>query len=328
MNKLTKNTDNYDIRSRITKGPHYETIPERDFGIYNKREIIRVLMLENYFKNAMMTSFTVKDLEQLYYLYDKYSFNNELQKMLLQKGHRITFSINLKSKIKAGTHCYSNGIHTITINPTLIKSLFNNGETTIKANGLKINDRLEALMNVFEHEIIHLYCSLKGYTRKVKMGQGKRYYGPHGKLYQELVFSFFGHTEFRHCFGLGDMSIQLTKEKTHVGMSVFFNDKNGKIYGKVIKCNPKNAQVNIGNKQIYNVPYEILRESEEEVDIEEVIENVDDIKKQCYIGMNVKFNNGKKGDIEGVIIKCNPKKAKIQTRDSLYSVPYQILQLK
>ena len=57
--------------SSITKGPHYETLPPRDFEISHKRQIIRGYMLDNYFNgDPMLTSFSPDNLLAMYELYD------------------------------------------------------------------------------------------------------------------------------------------------------------------------------------------------------------------------------------------------------------------
>ncbi len=309
-------TEPLDYREFITTGSHHETLPIRDFQIYEKRSNLRSLLLKNHFgNNPMIKSFSSYHLRILYEYYDEHTFNHELSQMIQHQKRRIRFDTNLTSKTKAGEHSYDSKTktHTIKISPHLIGQLFTKGETNIKSNGLVITDRLSGLLSVFEHEITHLYCSLKGYTRKIKQGQGKMYYGPHGKLFQELVFRFFGHTDFRHSFNHGEATEQLNKVDCQVGICVYFdsNKKNKRIYGKIQKINPKRCKVDTEDGNTYDVPYSMLRRSDKNVAVpEKKTDDIENIKKNYKVGMRVRFKHKKKY-VTGKIIKCNPKRARL-----------------
>ena len=300
----------------ITKGEHYEILPDKDFDICSKREKIKKIML-NGFNN--FNTFNINDLKILYNFYDKNTFKNELNKMLNAANRTIIFKTN-STKIP-GEHTYSKDtkIHTINISTFAIGNLFNKGEKTLRSCGLIIHNRLDGLINVFEHEITHLYCSLKNYTRKIKSGKGKMYYSPHGKLFRELAYRFFGHTEFKHNFNNGEASEQLLRNQCEIGMDVYFVLANGKhLYGKISKLNPTMVRVTIERGTIYNVPYAGIRKSDRNVT---VLENN---KTKYKVGMIIKFMHKTK-PAEGKIIKCNPTRARIQSGYKIYDVPYSLL---
>ena len=313
-----------DRRKTITTGTHYETLPPRDFDIYRIRATLRSTLLRDHFgNNGMITTFTADHLEVMYKYYDKHSFNGVLSRMVRQQKHQVLFSTNLTSQSKAGQHSYDPKTknHTVKVSPHIIGQLFTKGERNIKSNGLIITDRLGGLISVFEHEITHLYCSLMGYTRKINQGQGKMYYGPHGKLFQALVFRVFGHTDFRHSFNHGEATDQLDKNMCRVGMAVFF-DNNGRVYGKIQKINPKRCKVNTEDGSVYNVPYSMLRHSDRGVTVpEKKTPDPETIKNKYRVGMKVKFRHGKK-NITGTIIKCNPKRARVECSIGTYDVSY------
>ena len=327
MNDMNPSPQNKDIiddtRTSITKGPHYETLPDWDFNIHVKRDLAR-----SHFGNTMLTSFSGKDLQVLYELYDKYTFKNELSRMLKEKGCAIKFGSTIISNTKVGEHkySYSDNTHTIRISQHMIGKLFTKGEKSIKSNGLIIMDRLAGLMNVFEHEITHLYCNLKGYTRKIKKGQGKMYYSPHGKLFQELVFRFFGHTDFRHDFNNGEASNQLNRSECRVGMCIYFDsNKRGKIYGRIIKCNSKRAKIDTEDGSSFDVPYSMLRRADRNVVVpKKKTLDIDSIKQKYRVGMKVKFKHNKKY-VSGKIIKCNPKRARVESSIGTYDMSYSLL---
>ncbi len=311
-----------DLRKSITVGPHYEALPDRDFSINTKRDQIRRTLIQNDIK-PMLTGFDSKVLSTMFKLYDTLCFNNELSGMIKEKERKLDFKTNLTSKSKGGLHSYdpSSKTHTLKVSPFIIGNLFSNGETNLKSNGMVIKDRLEGLMNVFEHEITHLYCSLKGYTRKIKEGPGKMYYSPHGKLFQELVFRFFGHTEYRHSFNHGEATDQLIKTECRVGMTVYFDsEKLGKTYGKILRVNIKRCVINTEKDGQMHVPFSMLRLSDREV----TVPDVKDFKSQFRVGDGVKFDHKYK-PITGTIKKCNPTRAKVNSNGGIYDVPYQML---
>lgn len=312
----------------ITKGYHYESLPDKDLHITIKRKTIRKHMLKICFQNnPMIRSFTVDDLYQLYKLYDKQCFNNQLSNMLTEKKRKIEFGTMIISEHKAGDHCRKGNIHTIRISSSMIGNLFTNGERSIKANGIIIYDRLGAIITIFEHEIMHLYCSLKDYIRKIKQGPGKMYYSPHGKLFQELVFRYFGHTDFRHNFDQGEASNQLTKADCKIGMNIYFKSKKyGKIYGKIIKINIKRCKVDTEEGSTYDVPFGMLRKTDKTVTVpERQIVNLVDLKSKYRIGITVRFRHNR-NVVSGTIIKCNRKRVRVDSTIGIYNVPYESLE--
>ena len=259
------------------------------------------------------------ELGWLFHLYDQLYFKKELTDMLANKNRKFLVGSNLRSNAKAGQHSYSDNTHTITINISMINNLFKN-EETLKCNGLIVTDRLDALMNVFEHELIHMYLSLKGLSRKIKSGAGKMYYAPHGTLFQKTALKYFGHTDYRHCLTSGDVNSYLTKEQTKVGMSVRFSSKTKMIYGKVIKINPRNAKVLTESNNTYSVPYSMLSKADRKVQVK-----LSELSKNDFrMNQKVKFKHNQ-DIVEGVVVKLNPTRARIDTINGTYNVSYSLL---
>ena len=256
----------------------YETLPKEIPKIINKRRQIRKLILdttlnsETYSKPNVIEELTLDHLNKIFTWYDNIFFNNEFTKMVKIKNITLKFGF-LRSVQKAGEHCYDSKDNSckISISKKTLIGLFTKGEKRLWVNGLNVRDRIEALQVVFEHEMVHMYMVLKGYAGKIKSGKGKMYYSSHGKLFQGLSKLFFLHTDYRHLLTNGDSSGHLTKERCNVNMEVYFKndnkkndkkgDKNNKIYGTVIKCNPKKAKLSCiiqGIERIYSVPYSML----------------------------------------------------------------------
>ena len=195
-------------------------------------------------------------LTKLFQYYDKHCFDNKLMEMLQEKNRNIVFSTNLRGKHKAGEHGYdpAKNQHTIKINTTLIDSL--DWSKSYICNGIEIKDRLSAIRNIFEHELVHLYINLIGKDRLIKSGPGKNMYTPHGTLFQETVKKLFGHTDFRHM--LSGQATQTKPDQLTVGQTIKFSHNKEDIGGQIIRINKKTCTVVCGNDK-YRVPFGLIR---------------------------------------------------------------------
>jgi hypothetical protein len=101
-----------------------------------------------------------------------------------------------------------------------------------------------------EHELIHILMFLFDYTVRGNDG----IYSAHGKLFQCMAHTHFGHTEFHHEMGLNPD--RLKREDVRPGMFVRFtrrfqgDSEETKIYGRVVELLPKRASV----REIYPQP--------------------------------------------------------------------------
>lgn len=237
---------------------HYETLPAEIPKIINKRQQVRKLILNIFNERDNLDKLEVIHLRKIFYWYDSIFFNHEFNTMILLKNIVLKFGF-MGGVSKIGEHCYNSKDNSckISISKKTLLTLFKNGEKRLWVNGLNVRDRIEALQVVLEHEMVHMYMVLKDYSGKIKSGKGKMYYSSHGKLFQELVKRFFLHTDYRHLLTNGESTGHLTKERCTVNQKVYFKNGINKIYGIVIKCNPKKAKIS-SNTKIYSVPYSML----------------------------------------------------------------------
>ena len=141
-----------------------------------------------------------------------------------------------------------------------------------------------------------MFIHLKGWSRKIRAGEGKMYYSSHGKLFQEIVFRLFGQTEFRHSLTEGEAEETLSKEDCTIGMTVTFEDKSKRksYIGKIIACNPKTAKVQTATSA-HNVPYALLRFhngiSNEELEAVEDRLEITLNRNKCQVGQYVTFKS-------------------------------------
>lgn len=247
-------------------------------------------------------------LEPLYALYDTYFFQGHLSELLTGKNLHLIYS----KMTAVGGSCNKDGcVYTIKIGGPVIMGTFTKQETFHLANGLQCTDRLYCLMNIFEHELIHLIIqNTSGHKRKDPI------YRSHGYYFQQLAKAYFGHTEFKHSLR-ESVTTHRTKADFRVGQTVAFQHKAERIVGVIDQLNDKTARVGT-----YRVPYHLLEPS---LGAPTLIVKT---KADFRLGQTVSFMAKGNIPVTGIITKLNPIRAKVTPPNSTgeYSVPYDLLQ--
>lgn len=219
-------------------------------------------------------------LNKLFHLYDQEFFNNRITKIIEEKNIKLDFCYNEKMTKTGGRCSKHKDEYKISISQQIILNTFKNGEKCHISNGLECSNRLECLMNIFEHELIHFIIQIThGHIKADPI------YKSHGKLFKQLVYTYFGHTETKHSL-LHNLEKVGKKEDFKLDDIVTYKNKNGEMCtGKIIKLNPKRAI--IGN---HSVPYTILKHSTKNIEIPKetnktVLFNVGDIVSYTINGI-------------------------------------------
>lgn len=201
---------------------------------------------------------TAQDFRELFRLYDELFFESKL-KTYLNEQNIIFIKFSDKMTSAAGScqrknskdpRCRQNNIniYTIKLSRPLLNSVFSSPNQIETNAGLQCYNRLECLQLTFEHELIHLYLRL----------QDLEDIRSHGKEFQQLATSLFGHTDFRHTIGRGleeDPKVYIEKVLKYLrpGMYVDVYDPKTKNIEKyeVIEINKKsNTKRFVGQKNI------------------------------------------------------------------------------
>jgi len=254
------------------------------------------------------TSFSTSDLQKLFKLYDNLFFGGQIARKLKEENTTLSMKVTHRGGITYGgkcirTHRGKKCFYTLKFPTSVFRGLFTGSEKSLLTGGLLCRDRLECLQITFEHELIHLLMNLWGYRERKK-----GIYSSHGKLFQCMLYAYFGHTEFRHSLFAGEASEILRKSDVYVGMKVRVKGAKGGP-GIITSINPKT----VGVKYIYQgelaharVPLALLERTEEEVKFPSHLK-----RSQARVGMKVKFTvKGK--EHSGIIIRRNPKTASIR----------------
>lgn len=256
-------------------------------NVYNK-------ILNDYLNNNANFATMPNILYEMFNLYDDIFFSKRISEMLNEGNHKLNFEYSNAMTSAAGKFIHNkHKICTIRISSCIILNTFKNGTIIHSSNGLDHYNRLECLMSVFEHELVHLIVYLSHGTIKKDI-----VYSSHGYYFQDLVKSYFGHTEFKHNLKT-DVSRICDKNSLSVNDTVAFKDRSGNIIiGKINKLNPKTAKIDK-----YSVPYALLFiPNNDEVQIHK-----DAPDPKYKVGDYIVFETSDKNTIVDVIIRVNAK---------------------
>ena len=175
--------------------------------IYDHRSLIKKKIVTMIGKDITIDNFekliNIKVLTEMLNLYDKYFFNNLLQKYI--EEHQCTLNICYNNRCsKTGGMCRLR-LKCITVE--LSSKVFHEAFTSdgIKSSGNIIcDDILECMQLIFEHELIHavLFCfclemESAANFRVPGIWEGKTGKG-HNKLFMSILNNLFGHTDYLH----------------------------------------------------------------------------------------------------------------------------------
>lgn len=176
---------------------------------------------------------STKDLKYLFDLYDEIFFQHYFEKNWRDK---ITFHLSRRMTESGGktTYFLRENRFRITLSTTLIFQTFEDTDRDIIINGLKCNDRLEASMRIFEHEIIHVI----EYILFKKSNCTK-------PRFRQLSNNIFGHTGVTHSL-VTHQERAMKKYDIHVGDLVNFEFERKIHHGFINRIN-KRATVFVKN---------------------------------------------------------------------------------
>ena len=200
-------------------------VPNTSETIKSKRQIIR-----SQFRGITNDNWKVKInsffLERLYTLYDQHFFDNKLRKMISERGYRVVMSwdSHLISSLDVQAYVLSNKCDTckdeegfcdewgskcheifFRFKPTSIARLLESGGSlpSSTAGEPAVTDFLMAIMETFEHELVHVimtaFCPKETYSDNQGSWKGTCNASTgHSKTFMTILNNIFGHTEFQY----------------------------------------------------------------------------------------------------------------------------------
>jgi hypothetical protein len=140
------------------------------------------------------------DLALLFDLYDCRFFNHGLQRLLDAEGCPLLFRTSRRLTRSAGTTTRflprrlrgdpmptRTTRYEIAVSTTLLFQTFADVQRPVRVNGLLCQDRIEALLRIFEHELLHLLEMLLWTKSSCAAPR-----------FKALAWGYFGHTETKH----------------------------------------------------------------------------------------------------------------------------------
>lgn len=167
---------------------------------YIKKNAADVIFAEK--GGGNLTRLSGNDVELLFGLYDAIFFQNQIRKKLEEDRIKIGFyAIETKpgsgSIIKANK---SSNSYAIEVFPNAFGDIIETYRKETGHGSKFLTNRLDCLMMVLEHQIIHLLLFLWNFYPGI--GRSGKMYGPHGKLFSCMMHSYFGGT-----FYVPDLSV-------------------------------------------------------------------------------------------------------------------------
>lgn len=154
-----------------------------------------VLKNSPWIKDANFETIHSRDLEFIFAMYDRVYFDGVLGPATRANQTPLTFRVSKRMTRVGGTttrYRPRSGLgpkqsYEIAVSSTLLFSTFYDVSRPIMVTGVECRNRLEALLRIFEHELIHL-------TELVAFDDSSC----SQRRFQQLAFQFFAHTEATH----------------------------------------------------------------------------------------------------------------------------------
>lgn len=263
-------------------------------------------------------------MKEMYDYYDKHFFYGLLGKQVKPRG--ISFEVSNKATRAAGSARIGKPIR-VMLSAKVFDRITSKNASSLKVNGLHIVNRVDAIMNVMEHELTHVALLSSEINENSTEG--------HGSLFKSIVSGLFGHTTTTHQLILADELVGeqclLVADNVKIGDTVRFSVKDKSVSGVVIKKNPKRAKVKVGSL-VYSVAYDSLFMCNEKLPpaATPIVISAPPpqplAKDKFRVGDKVKFSS-RSSIMSGSIVKMNPKNSVVKvTTGELYNVPYNGLQ--
>jgi len=159
-----------------------------------KKKIYDILIKNKLLENLENKKITKNDLRDMFILYDHVFLFDQFYEYLTNNNIKINFNVENYSKhSNLGTTNIVGKTHTITMYIGNIQSLVI--DEYIKIGGIKCFNKLQCLMNVFEHELIHFLIHIFCLKIDFLENADNDHDWHHGESYQKILKNIFGHTQ-------------------------------------------------------------------------------------------------------------------------------------
>lgn len=182
-----------------------------------------------------------KHLSKLYEIIDRTYFKNYLSVIIKSESRVLAFRLSSRMTQRAGQLLTDKARplhHELSISSFLLFETFssrnNIDNRPITVNGLQCVNRLQCLLRVLEHELIHLLfcCNAMKKSLRIVDRNGAYVESFHGPTFQAAVKRFYGHTGWQHSLVTRD-EVAFTQHGIEVGVTISFEYEGKTLRGKV-----------------------------------------------------------------------------------------------
>tara|TARA_B100001248_G_scaffold115938_1_gene86742 strand:- start:302 stop:1078 length:777 start_codon:yes stop_codon:yes gene_type:complete len=225
-----------------------------------KKKIYDILIKNNLLNNLEKSKITKEDIRDMFILYDHIFLFDQFYQYLTNNNIKVDFIIenNTNHDNLGTTSILNNSKHTITLFIDNIQNLII--DQYIKIGGIKCYNKLQCLMNVFEHELIHFMIHIFCLKIDFIENEDQDHDWHHGESYQKILKNIFGHSQFYY------LNLkQINKTQVEVDKKVKDLKKKIKLdnYVESYKINNK---IKKGNVIEINSDYLIIKDDNSKID--------------------------------------------------------------
>lgn len=179
-------------------------------------------------KTLNIIPISAKIVSELFKIYDEEFFNGQISQKVTELSLKASRKYSVSPEIQflairrtsgygslsgyyfekiydklTGSYSYQK-VFFLDICPNLLETIFRvtKGKGLPYAAGIGCDEEIRCLMLVMEHEIIHLLMNLWDYDSLKRREKNFLLFGPHGRLFNCMLETYFGHTQRNHNLSL------------------------------------------------------------------------------------------------------------------------------
>jgi sRNA-binding protein len=304
-----------------------ETIALTDQSINVKNKKIYNHLLQNTFDQPNFTELKSLGIKKMFNTIDNFYFDNKIANYSKDKHIQINFKVynNINEIEYVSITKNTELLYEICASTNIINDLFNCENKVDKITniyGQKCVDRLECMIQLMQHEIIHLVLMLFREDNHMT----------HSPIFSRIVQNHFGQTECKHIMSYYNDAVStdkvIDKPNVNIGDDVVSKMIQGNIYkGIVIKINHTSVSIKLDSGTLIDIYFNCINKITKSGNTL-VHKNLLKVSEKNIL-KNIKKGNQIKVLIDnqimsGTVTHLIPKKARVKmTNGKEWYIPYE-----
>ncbi len=204
----------------------HKRVPSAERELANRAIVDSVYMTSPHLVEPDFMSIHPDDILLLFELYDEHYFEGKLRRSV--PAQQISFRLSRRmTRVGGKTTRWSDRTrrkpdrYEIAVSTTLLFQSFQDPERKVTVTGLECDSRLDGLMRIMEHELVHLIEMLVWSDSSCAR-----------QRFQTIASGFFGHTDHRHDL-ITPREVAVTQYGIRPGVRVRFDHEGHQLEGVV-----------------------------------------------------------------------------------------------